>query len=102
MSAMHGRLVGLLVDRFDVDPAELAPGTTFDDLDTDSPYLLEQFLVALAALGVAVGEHTSTPRGTIGAVVEVPARRAGPGAPAPPPAPVRPTPTPSAASTPVS
>ncbi|WP_051811208.1 hypothetical protein [Streptomyces alboflavus] len=78
MSAMHGRLVGLLVDRFDVDPAELAPGTTFDDLDTDSPHLLEQFLVVHAA------------------------PRAGPAPPAPPPAPARLTPTPSAASTPVS
>lgn len=102
MSAMYGRLVGLLVDRFDVDPAELAPDTTFDDLDMDSLHLLELFLVVHAELGVAVGEHTSTPRDTIGAVAEVLARRAGPGAPAPPPAPARPTPTPSAASTPVS
>ncbi|WJV45003.1 acyl carrier protein [Streptomyces flavofungini] len=77
MSAMYGRLLGVLVGRFDVDLAEITPDTTFDDLGMDSLYLVELFLVVHAELGVAVGEEAARPGDTVGAVAEVLARRAG-------------------------
>lgn len=70
MPTMYGLLVDLLVDRFEVDRAEVTPTTTFDDLDMDSLFLVELLLVIQSELGVAIREDTASPGDTIGQAAE--------------------------------
>ncbi|WP_338896087.1 phosphopantetheine-binding protein [Streptomyces sp. TG1A-60] len=71
MSVMYGRLVDLLVDRFEVDRAEIGPDTTFEDLDMDSLFLVELLLVIQSEFGVAVDDDAASPGDTITAVAEL-------------------------------
>ncbi|MFG1667010.1 acyl carrier protein [Streptomyces sp. Y7] len=71
MSAMYGRLVGLLVDRFEVDRAEIGPDTTFEDLDMDSLFLVELLLVIQSELGVHLDDDAASPGDTISQVAEL-------------------------------
>lgn len=64
-SSMYEKLVNLLVDRFQVDRAELKPGVTFEDLEMDSLFLVELLLVVQTELGVEISEDTTSPRDTI-------------------------------------
>ncbi|CAM5703806.1 acyl carrier protein [Streptomyces canus] len=65
MSAMYGRLVDLLVDRFEVDRAEIGPDTTFEDLDMDSLFLVELLLVIQSEFGVHIDDDAASPGDTI-------------------------------------
>jgi acyl carrier protein len=65
MSAMYGRLVGLLVDRFEVDRAEIGPDTTFEDLDMDSLFLVELVLVIQSEFGVHLDDDAASPGDTL-------------------------------------
>ncbi|MCX4854908.1 acyl carrier protein [Streptomyces canus] len=65
MSAMYGRLVDLLVDRFEVDRAEIGPDTTFEDLDMDSLFLVELLLVIQSEFGVHIDDDDASPGDTI-------------------------------------
>ncbi|WP_406175815.1 acyl carrier protein [Streptomyces sp. NBC_00996] len=71
MSAMYGRLVGLLVDRFEVDRAEIGPDTTFEDLDMDSLFLVELLLVIQSEFGVHIDDDAASPGDTITKVAEL-------------------------------
>ncbi|MCX4911604.1 acyl carrier protein [Streptomyces sp. NBC_00878] len=71
MSVMYGRLVDLLVDRFEVDRTEISPDTTFEDLDMDSLFLVELLLVIQSDFGVAVDDDAASPGDTITAVAEL-------------------------------
>ncbi|MFD3312449.1 acyl carrier protein [Streptomyces sp. NPDC058694] len=71
MSVMYGRLVDLLVDRFEVDRAEISAGTTFEDLDMDSLFLVELLLVIQSELGVDVSDDAASPGDTITAVADL-------------------------------
>ncbi|WP_030568400.1 acyl carrier protein [Streptomyces aureocirculatus] len=64
----YGRLVDLLVDRFEVDRAEVAPDTRFEDLDMDSLFLVELLLVIQSEFKVDIGEDAATPGDTVAAV----------------------------------
>ncbi|MEV2255554.1 phosphopantetheine-binding protein [Streptomyces sp. NPDC050147] len=67
-SETYGRLVDLLVDRFEVDRAEVAPDTRFEDLDMDSLFLVELLLVIQSEFKVDIGEDAATPGDTVAAV----------------------------------
>ncbi|MFJ9538355.1 acyl carrier protein [Streptomyces sp. NPDC101225] len=71
MSAMYGRLVDLLVGRFEVDRAEIGPDTTFEDLDMDSLFLVELLLVIQSEFGVPVDDDAASPGDTITQVAEL-------------------------------
>jgi acyl carrier protein len=71
MSGMYDRLVELLVNRFEVDPAEIRPGITFEDLDMDSLFMVELLLVVQSELGISIDEDTASPRDTIERAAEL-------------------------------
>ncbi|GGS19510.1 acyl carrier protein [Streptomyces aureoverticillatus] len=71
MSETYDRLVDLLVDRFEVDRAEIGPDTRFEDLDMDSLFLVELLLVIQSEFKVDVGEDAATPGDTVTAVAEL-------------------------------
>ncbi|MFI0353844.1 phosphopantetheine-binding protein [Actinomadura sp. 9N407] len=71
MAAMYDTLVDLLVNRFEVDRAEIEPGVTFEDLEMDSLFLVELLLVVQSELGVKVGEDAASPRDTIERAAEL-------------------------------
>ncbi|BCL32958.1 acyl carrier protein [Streptomyces aurantiacus] len=70
-SVMYGRLVDLLVDRFEVDRAEIGPDTTFEDLDMDSLFLVELLLVIHSDFGVHVHDDAASPGDTITQVADL-------------------------------
>ncbi|WP_030380556.1 MULTISPECIES: acyl carrier protein [unclassified Streptomyces] len=76
MSAMYDRLVGLLVDRFEVDRDEIGPDTTFEELDMDSLFLVELLLVIQSEFGVHLDDDAASPGDTIGRVAELLERHA--------------------------
>ncbi|MFH8791313.1 acyl carrier protein [Streptomyces sp. NPDC017941] len=83
MGGTYGRLVDLLVERFEVDRAEVAPDTRFEDLDMDSLFLVELLLVIQSEFKVDIGEDAATPGDTVAAVAALIAGRrplASPGA----------------------
>ncbi|ARX87979.1 MULTISPECIES: acyl carrier protein [Streptomyces] len=71
MSETYDRLVGLLVDRFEVDRAEIRPDTKFEELDMDSLFLVELLLVIQSEFQVAVAEDAATPGDTVAAVAQL-------------------------------
>ncbi|PSM42630.1 acyl carrier protein [Streptomyces dioscori] len=71
MSVMYGRLVDLLVDRFEVDRAEIGPDTTFEDLDMDSLFLVELLLVIQSDFGVHVSDDAASPGDTVTQVADL-------------------------------
>ncbi|GHE88906.1 hypothetical protein GCM10018785_65220 [Streptomyces longispororuber] len=89
MSATYDRLVGLLVDRFEVDRAEIGPDTTFEDLDMDSLFLVELLLVIQAEFGADLAEDAASPGDPITAVADL-IDRHGAAAPAAAPVPAAP------------
>ncbi|MGW6008197.1 acyl carrier protein [Streptomyces sp. NPDC055210] len=82
MSVMYGRLVDLLVDRFEVDRAEIGPDTTFEDLDMDSLFLVELLLVIQSDFGVHVVDGAASPGDTVTQVADLIERLASAEAPA--------------------
>jgi acyl carrier protein len=78
MSAMYDRLVGLLVDRFEVDRAEIGADTTFEELDMDSLFLVELLLVIQSEFGVQIEDDAASPGDTIGRVAEILERHTAP------------------------
>ncbi|OLR94117.1 acyl carrier protein [Actinokineospora bangkokensis] len=67
---MYDKLVDILVDRFEVDRAEITPEATFEDLDMDSLFLVELLVVVQTETGVQISEDTATPRDTIAHAAE--------------------------------
>lgn len=71
MAAMYDTLVDLLVNRFEVDRAEIEPNVTFEDLEMDSLFLVELLLVVQSELGVKISDDVASPRDTIGRAAEL-------------------------------
>jgi acyl carrier protein len=71
MTAMYDTLVDLLVNRFEVDRAEIKPDVTFEDLEMDSLFLVELLLVVQQEIGVKISEDTASPRDTIERAAEL-------------------------------
>ncbi|WP_172382322.1 phosphopantetheine-binding protein [Streptomyces sp. MNP-20] len=80
MSATYDRLVDLLVDRFEVDRAEIGPDTKFEDLDMDSLFLVELLLVIQSEFKADIAEDAASPGDTIAAVAAMIARASAPAA----------------------
>ena len=71
MSDAYDRFVNLLVSRFEVEPDEVRPDATFEELEMDSLFLVELMLVVQQELGVKISEDDATPRSTIASVAEL-------------------------------
>jgi acyl carrier protein len=71
MTTMYDRLVELLVDRFQVDRAEIKPGITFEDLEMDSLFLVELLVVVQSELSIALSEDTASPQDTLERAAEL-------------------------------
>jgi acyl carrier protein len=71
MVAMYDTLVNLLVNRFEVDRAEIKPNATFEDLEMDSLFLVELLLVIQSEVGVKISEETASPRDTLERAAEL-------------------------------
>lgn len=71
MAAMYDTLVDLLVNRFEVDRAEIKPDVTFEDLEMDSLFLVELLLVVQQEVGVKISEDAASPRDTIERAAEL-------------------------------
>lgn len=68
MTAIYDRLVEILVTRFEVDPDEVRPDATFEELELDSLFLVELVLVVQQEVGVKISEDDTDPRSTIAEV----------------------------------
>jgi acyl carrier protein len=71
MATMYDTLVDLLVNRFQVDRAEIKPNVTFEDLEMDSLFLVELLLVIQSEIGVKISEDTASPRDTLERAAEL-------------------------------
>jgi len=71
MSDAYDRLVNILVTRFEVEPEEVRPDATFEELELDSLFLVELVLVVQQEMNVKIGEEDATPRSTIAFVAEL-------------------------------
>jgi acyl carrier protein len=68
MSETYGRFVDILVNRFEVEPDEIRPDITFEELELDSLFLVELGLVVEKELGVKINDGDATPRSTVASV----------------------------------
>jgi acyl carrier protein len=71
MSDAYDQLVNILVTRFEVEPEEVRPDVTFEELELDSLFLVELVLVVQQELGVKITDDDATPRSTIAGVAEL-------------------------------
>lgn len=71
MATMYDTLVDLLVNRFQVDRAEIKSNVTFEDLEMDSLFLVELLLVIQSEIGVKISEDTASPRDTLERAAEL-------------------------------
>jgi acyl carrier protein len=71
MSDAYDQLVNILVTRFEVEPDEVRPDITFEELELDSLFLVELGLVVQQELGVKITDDDANPRSTIASVAEL-------------------------------
>lgn len=71
MPPMYDTLADLLVNRFEVDKAEIAPDATFEDLEMDSLFLVELLLAVQGEIGVEIDGELLSPRDTLRRAAEV-------------------------------
>jgi acyl carrier protein len=71
MSTMYESIVDLMVNRFEVDPGDISPDVTFEDLGVDSLFLVELLLEVQSTLGVPIPEDVATPRDSISRAAEL-------------------------------
>jgi acyl carrier protein len=71
MSNGYNQLTDILINRFEVEPDELRPDITFEELELDSLFLVELSLVVQQELGVKITEQDATPRSTILSVADL-------------------------------
>jgi acyl carrier protein len=71
MATTYDKVVDLLVSRFQVDPAKIQPGATFEQLEMDSLFLVEFLLTVESDFGVQVSEDSATPHDTIEKAVQL-------------------------------
>lgn len=71
MTNAYKQLADILVTRFEVEPEELRPDVTFEELELDSLFLVELGLVLEQDLGVKITEEDATPRSTVRSVADL-------------------------------
>jgi acyl carrier protein len=71
MTSTYDTIVGMLTGRFEVEPAAIRPGVTFDELEMDSLFLVELLLVVQSDLGVKLDEESLSPHDTIERAAEL-------------------------------
>lgn len=64
-AATYDRFVDILINRFEVEPDEVGPDVTFEELELDSLFLVELGLVVQQELGVKLDERDATAHSTI-------------------------------------
>jgi acyl carrier protein len=69
MSTVYEQLSELMVERFLVDPENLTPEATFEDLGMDSLFLVELILEVQRVFNVKIDEDAATPTDTVGHAV---------------------------------
>jgi acyl carrier protein len=70
MTDVYGRFVEILTTQFEVQPDEIRPDVTFEDLELDSLFMVELSLIVQKELGVQIADNTS-PRDTLGSMVKL-------------------------------
>lgn len=65
MTAVYDKLAEVLVTRFEVDPAEIRPDVTFEDLEMDSLFLVELLVVLQSEMGASISEESATTHDTL-------------------------------------
>ncbi|WP_326695915.1 phosphopantetheine-binding protein [Streptomyces sp. NBC_01754] len=71
MKNTYDQLTDILVNQFEVQPEEVRPDITFEELELDSLFLVELNLVVKRDLDVEIGEADATPRSTVADVVKL-------------------------------
>ncbi|HEY1920531.1 MAG TPA: phosphopantetheine-binding protein [Streptosporangiaceae bacterium] len=71
MATTYDRVIELLVSRFEVDPAMIRPGVTFEELEMDSLFLVEFLLTIQSDWGVKVSEDSASAQDTIEQAAEL-------------------------------
>ncbi|NGO70392.1 acyl carrier protein [Streptomyces boncukensis] len=71
MKNTYDQLTDILVNQFEVQPEEIGPDLTFEELELDSLFLVELNLVIKRDLDVEIGEDDATPRSTVADVVRL-------------------------------
>jgi acyl carrier protein len=70
MTDTYERFVEILTTQFQVEPDEIRPDVTFEDLELDSLFMVELVLVLQKELGVKLGDD-ATPRITLNSMVKL-------------------------------
>lgn len=71
MANTYERFTEILINQFEVQPEEVRPDITFEELELDSLFLVELGLVVRRDFAVEIGEDDATPRSTVADVVKV-------------------------------
>ncbi|MBH5334681.1 acyl carrier protein [Streptomyces pactum] len=71
MSSTYDRLVTLLTNGFGIEPGEVSPETTFEELDLDSLALVELTLAAQDEFGIQLADDDLHAANTLAQTVEV-------------------------------
>ncbi|QNP68958.1 acyl carrier protein [Streptomyces roseirectus] len=71
MSDVYHRMVRLLQTGFGLEPDEISPDQTFDDLELDSLAMVELSLAAQEEFGVPVDDEDISPQDTVSRAAEV-------------------------------
>ncbi|MFH8367586.1 acyl carrier protein [Streptomyces sp. NPDC018031] len=71
MSSTYDRLVTLLGDGFGIEPGEVTPETTFEELDLDSLALVELTLTAQDEFGIQLADDDLQASNTLAKTAEV-------------------------------
>ncbi len=65
MNSMTQSLINMLISEFEVNPTDLRPDVTFDELGVDSLVLIEMAVAIERDSGIAVGDGLLTSEQTI-------------------------------------
>lgn len=71
MNSTYDRLVTLLTNGFGIEPGEVSPETTFEELDLDSLALVELTLSAQDEFGIQLADDDLHAANTLAQTVEV-------------------------------
>ncbi|MFF3868144.1 acyl carrier protein [Micromonospora sp. NPDC001898] len=71
MTDVYQRVVQILTTRFEVEPDEIGPAVTFEQLELDSLFMVELALVLQKEFDLKIADEDATPRTTIAALAGV-------------------------------
>ncbi|MBO4209340.1 acyl carrier protein [Micromonospora echinofusca] len=71
MTDVYQQVVQILTTRFEVEPDEIGPDVTFEELELDSLFMVELALVLQKEFHIKIADEDTTPRTTIAALAGV-------------------------------